>query len=153
MENMMNAHIIFPVKCLEWVANLIPIRNKNGDIHLCVYYRSLNKYSVKNNFPLPNMDQILQQVTGSQMMSLLNGFSNYIQIHLNNVDKFKTTFTTCWGTFSYERMPFVLINEGVVAPKNCCIVEGFWLVSSRMCIFLFMRFFGLDEDCCLWSSR
>jgi hypothetical protein len=58
------------------------------------------------------MELILQQVAGSQMMSLLDGFSGYNQIRVKRDDKYKTTFTTRWGTFAYERMPFGLINAG-----------------------------------------
>jgi hypothetical protein len=46
------------------------------------------------------------------MMSLLDGFSRYNQIRVKRSDKYKTTFTTQWGTFTYERIPFGLINTG-----------------------------------------
>jgi hypothetical protein len=46
------------------------------------------------------------------MMSLLYGFSRYNQIKEKSTDRYKTTFTTCWGTFSYEQMPFGLSNAG-----------------------------------------
>jgi hypothetical protein len=75
-------------------------------------FHALNRASVKDNFPLPNMELILQQVAGSQMMSLLDGFSGYNQIRVKRDDKYKTTFTTHWGTFAYERIPFGLINAG-----------------------------------------
>jgi hypothetical protein len=58
------------------------------------------------------MEIILQQVVGSQMMSLLDDFSSYNQIKVKRIDKYKTTFITRWGTFAYERMPFGLSNEG-----------------------------------------
>jgi hypothetical protein len=45
-------------------------------------------------------------------MSLLDGFFGYNQIKVKRIDKYKTTFITRWGTFSYERMPFVLSNAG-----------------------------------------
>jgi hypothetical protein len=51
------------------------------------------------------MEMILQQVAGSQMMSLLDGFSGYNQIKVKRADKYKTTFITHWGTLTYERMP------------------------------------------------
>jgi hypothetical protein len=56
---------------------------------------------------------ISQQVAGSQMMSLIDGFSGYNQIKVKRTDKYKTTFTTHWGTFSYECMPFGLSNASV----------------------------------------
>jgi hypothetical protein len=52
------------------------------------------------------MEMILQQVAGSQMMSLLDGFFGYNQIKVKRIDRYKTTFTTCWGTFDYECMPY-----------------------------------------------
>ncbi|KAH9316614.1 hypothetical protein KI387_025241, partial [Taxus chinensis] len=68
--------------------------------------------SLKDNYPLPMMDQVLQVVTGSEMLSMLDGFSGYNQVEVNTVDQHKTTFTTPWGTFAYKRMPFGLINVG-----------------------------------------
>jgi hypothetical protein len=47
------------------------------------------------------------------MMSLLDNFSGYNQIKVKRADKYKTTFITHWGTFSYERMPFGLSNANV----------------------------------------
>jgi hypothetical protein len=67
---------------------------------------------VKYHFHLPNMEMILQQVSGSQIMSLLDDFSGYNQIKVKRTDQYKTTFITRWGTFTYERMPFVLSNVG-----------------------------------------
>jgi hypothetical protein len=58
------------------------------------------------------MEMILQQVAGSQMMSLLDVFSGYNQIKVKRTDRYKTTFTTRWGTFAYERMPFGLSSAG-----------------------------------------
>jgi hypothetical protein len=72
----------------------------------------LNRDSIKDHFPLPNTELILQQVAGSPMMSLLDDFSGYTQIKVKRADKYKTTFITRWGTFSYERMHFGLSNAG-----------------------------------------
>ncbi|XP_059076512.1 uncharacterized protein LOC131875838 [Cryptomeria japonica] len=58
------------------------------------------------------MDQVLQTVTGSEMLSMLDGFSGYNQIEVSEPDQHKTAFTTPLGTFAYRRMPFGLINAG-----------------------------------------
>jgi len=81
-----------------------------GNIRLSVYFCALNRASIKDHFPLPNMEIILKQVAGSQMMSLLDDFSGYNQIKVKRIDKYKTTFIIHCGTFSYERMPFGLSN-------------------------------------------
>jgi len=52
----------------------------------------------------------LQLVSGSELFSLLDGFSGYNQILVAEEDKLKTTFRTKWGTFVYRRIPFGLIN-------------------------------------------
>jgi len=58
------------------------------------------------------METLLQRVTGSGMMSLLDGFSGYNQVMVKKEDRHKTTFTAPWGTFEYLRMPFGLTNPG-----------------------------------------
>jgi ribonuclease HI len=118
LEKLLKANIIFPVKYSDWVSNLVPVRKTTGQIRLCVDFRALNRASVKDHFPLPNMEMILQQVAGSQMMSLLDGFSGYNQIKVKRTDRYKTTFTTRWGTFSYEHMPFGLSNAGATFQRD-----------------------------------
>jgi hypothetical protein len=60
VEKLLKAQIIFPVKYSEWVSNMVLVRKKTGKIRLCVDFRALNRASVKDNFPLPNMEMILQ---------------------------------------------------------------------------------------------
>ena len=105
-------NIIFLIKHSSWVANLFPVRNNNGEIRLCVYFRDLNQASLKDHHPLPSMEQILSKVSGSERFSFLDGFSSYNQVLFNESDRYKTTFTTKWGTYAYCKMPFGLTNEG-----------------------------------------
>ena len=90
----------------------MPVRKKSGEIRLCIDFRNLNQVSLKDNYPLPKMDHILQRVVGSQRMSMLDGFSGYNQVVVHLDDHEKTTFTTPWGTFMYAKMPFGLMNVG-----------------------------------------
>eukprot|EP00253_Pinus_taeda_P018977 PITA_18977 len=92
---------------------MVPVRKKNGDIRICIDFRNLNKASLKDNFPLPTMEQILQSVAGSELMSFLDGFLGYNQILVHPDDRLKTTFKTKWGTYAYHKVPFRLINAGV----------------------------------------
>jgi ribonuclease HI len=112
LKRLLNAKIIVPLRYSEWVANLVPVRKKNGEIRLCVDFRNLNRCSLKDNYPLPKMDHILQRVVGAKRISMLDGYSGYNQISVMEEDKKKTTFTTPWGTFMYEKMPFGLMNAG-----------------------------------------
>ena len=108
----MDARIIFKVRHSEWVSNLVPVRKKSGEIRLCVDFRNLNHALDKDNYPVPPMEQLLQMVSGSELFSLLDGFSGYNQVLVAEEDRLKTTFRTKWGTFAYRRIPFGLINAG-----------------------------------------
>ena len=110
VKRMFEAGIIAPIRFSEWVSNLVPTRNKSGEIKLCVDLRNLNQVSLKDHYPLPKMDHILQRVVGSSRISLLDGFSGFKQILVHLDDQDKTTFTTPWGTFKYVKMPFRLKN-------------------------------------------
>ena len=109
---MVDVGIIAPIRYSSWISNLVVVRKKNGDIRLCIDFCNLNQLSLKDNYPLPNMEHLLQRVTGARMMSMLDGFSGYNQVLLKREDQLKTTFTTPWGTFMYLRMSFGLMNAG-----------------------------------------
>jgi hypothetical protein len=112
VKKLLDAKIIVPLRYSDWVANLVPVRKKNGEIRLCVDFRNLNKSSLKDNYPLPKMDHVLEKVVGATRMSMIDGFSGYNQIVVSEPDKEKTAFTTPWGTFMYDKMPFGLMNAG-----------------------------------------
>jgi hypothetical protein len=112
VKKLLDAKIIVPLRYSDWVANLVPVRKKNGEIRLCVDFRNLNKSSLKDNYPLPKMDHVLEKVVGATRMSMIDGFSGYNQIAVCESDKEKTAFTTPWGTFMYDKMPFGLMNAG-----------------------------------------
>ena len=80
IKKLLKAKIIVPLRYSEWVANLVPVRKKNGEIRMCVDFRNLNRASLKDNYPLPKMDHILQKVVGASRMSMMDGFSGYNQV-------------------------------------------------------------------------
>lgn len=112
IKKVFNAKIIVPIRFSNWLANLVLVRKKSGEIIICIDFRNLNKASLKENYPLPKMDSILQNIVGSQRISMLDGFSRYNQILVHPDDQEKTTFTTPRGTFMYTKMPFGLMNAG-----------------------------------------
>jgi len=112
VKRMYEAGKIAPIRFSEWVSNLVPTRKKTGEIRLCGDLRNLNNVSLKDHYPLPKMDHILQRVVGASIISLLDGFSGFNQILVHPDDQEKTAFTTPWGTFKYVKMPFGLKNAG-----------------------------------------
>jgi hypothetical protein len=85
---------------------------------LCVNFRDLNKSRIKDNYPLPNMEMLLQQVTGSALMSMLDGFSGYNQVFLAEEYRLKIAFITPWETYAYVHMSFMLNNVGTTFQRE-----------------------------------
>ena len=81
-------------------------------------FQEFNHASDKHNYPVPPMEKLLQMVSGSELFSLLDGFSSYNQVLVVEEDILKTTFRTKWGTFTYRRMPFGLINAGATFQRD-----------------------------------
>jgi hypothetical protein len=124
MKRLLDSKMIVPLRYSKWVANLVPIKKKSGEIRLCVDFMNLNRCSLKDNYPLPKMDHILQRVVGAKNISMLDGYSGSNQISIIEEDKKKTTFTTPWGTFMYEKMPFGLMNAGATFQRAMDIAIG-----------------------------
>ncbi|KAA0052108.1 uncharacterized protein E5676_scaffold565G00210 [Cucumis melo var. makuwa] len=95
-----------------WVANIVPFPKKNGKVRMCVDYRDLNRASPKDNFPLPHIDVLVDNIAEFSTFSFMDGFSGYNQIIMAPEDQEKTTFITLWETFCYKIMPFGLKNAG-----------------------------------------
>jgi hypothetical protein len=110
LKRMLDAKTIIPLRYLDWVDKLVLVRKKSGEICLCVEFKNPNRCSLKENYPSPKMDHILQRVVGAHIISMLDGYFRYNQIEVLEEDKETIFFTTPWGTFMYEKMPFVLMN-------------------------------------------
>ena len=92
----------------------MPIPKKDGKVRMCVDFRDLNKACPKDDFPLPHIDVLVDNTTGSALMSFMDGFSRYNQIKRASRDMTKTTFTIDWGIYCYIVMPFGLKNAGAI---------------------------------------
>ncbi|TKS67456.1 Retrovirus-related Pol polyprotein from transposon 412 [Collichthys lucidus] len=89
---------------------IVVVRKKNGDIRLCIDYRKLNLQTVKDAYPLPNLEESLSALSGSKWFSVLDLKSGYYQIEMNEEDKAKTGFVTPVGFWEFNRMPQGVTN-------------------------------------------
>jgi hypothetical protein len=112
VEKLLKASFIYPMALTEWVSNPVPIDKKGGSIRVCVDYWDINKACPKDNFPTPFVDQIVDDCAGSEIFSLMDGFSGYNQINIVPEDQDKMDFIYPWGTFIYRKLPFGLKNAG-----------------------------------------
>src|ERR1043165_3466671 len=96
-----NAGFLAVTSYPQWVANVVPVPNKDGKVRMCVDYRDLNKACPKDDFPLPHIDLLIDRMAGHEMVSLTDLAAGYNQILMHRPDKEKTSFISEWGTFCY----------------------------------------------------
>ena len=72
----------------------MPVPKKDGKVRMCADFRDLNKACSKDDFPLPHIDVLVDNIVDSPMISFMDGFSRYKQIKMAPKDMTKTTFTT-----------------------------------------------------------
>ena len=94
----------------EWLANTVVVKKKNGKWRVCVDFTDLNKACLKDPFPMPKIDQLVDAIVGHPRMSFLDAFQGYHQIPLALDDQEKTAFVTPIGNYHYKVMPFGLKN-------------------------------------------
>jgi hypothetical protein len=118
VKKLLAAGFIKPIQHPRWLSNIVPVKKKNGQIRCCVDFRNLNKACPKDEFPLPNMDLLIDLAAGHAMFSFMDGFSGYNQIRMSTRDAEKTAFRTPIGNFYYTVMPFGLKNAGATYQRT-----------------------------------
>src|SRR3990170_8267603 len=77
---------------------------------MCINFRKLNKWTRKDHYPLPFINEILERLANNSYFCYLDGYSGLSQIPIRPEDQEKTTFTCPYDTYAYRRMPFGLCN-------------------------------------------
>jgi hypothetical protein len=144
IDKLLECGFIYPVPYSEWVSPIVVVPMKNGKLRICVDFCKLNFVTQKDYFPLPFTDAILDGVARHECYSFLDGFSGYNQVMIVPACRAYMTFTTDWGTFAYNVMPFGLCNTPTTFQR---VMTTTFQKYLRKFIEIFL------DDFCVFSTR
>jgi hypothetical protein len=109
LQELLDKGFIHPSSSL-WGALMLFVKKKYGSIRICIDYCRLNKVTIKNRYPLPRIDDFLDQLQGAHVFSKIDLHSGYHQLRVKEEDIPKTAFRTRYGHYEFLVMSFGLTN-------------------------------------------
>ena len=95
----------------EWVSNLVPTQKANGKIRLCLDARLINTAIKRETFPIPTLDSVIDDMSGSKIFSKVDMKEAYMQIELEESSRRMTNFHTSTGVYRYKRLCYGINNS------------------------------------------
>ena len=97
-----------------WASAIVLVRKKDGGLRICVDHRQLNSVTKLDTFPLPRIDDLLDQLGSAKYFTTLDLAAGYWQIRVADDSIEKTAFITSNGLFEFRVMPFGLTNAPAI---------------------------------------
>ena len=145
IDSMLKNKVIEPSKS-QWASPVVLVKKKDGGTRFCIDFRKVNAATVKDSFPLPNIEHCIDTLAGSAFFSTLDLNSGYWQVALHPQDKEKTAFISRRGLFQWSVMPFGLCNAPATFQRMMeCTLRGI-LWTSALCYIDDVVVFGQSID-------
>ncbi len=109
VEYLLSKGLIAP-STSPWSAPILFTPKPDGSLRMCIDYRGLNKVTVRDKYPLPRTDELLDKVSKAKYFTKLDLRSGYWQIPVSPESRPMTAFTTRYGLYEWNAMPFGLTN-------------------------------------------
>ena len=109
LEELLSKGFIRP-SISPWGVPVLFVKNKYGSLRLCIDYRQLKRVTIRNQYPLPRIDELFDQRQGSRVYSKIDLRSGYHKLRVHESDVPKTAFKTRYGHYEFFVMPFGLTN-------------------------------------------
>ena len=173
VEKLVEMGIVVP-STSPWASPVVPVPKGDGTVRVCVDYRKLNEITTADPYYMSTMDEILERVGSSQIVSKIDLAKGFYQVEVEPLSQEKTAFVSPFGKFEFTRMPFGLKNAPAVFQRLMEVVlrdcyefsapyiddivvfskDGLEHVQYLRCVLDALRRFGMTikEAKCEWGK-